>query len=699
MARTLHETARVAESPPTSPEVDAESARSPASESSHRPASQFSYQPALDGIRAFAVGSVLLYHAGQSWMIGGYLGVDAFFVLSGFLITTLLVTEWSSRPRIDLAAFWARRARRLLPALGLVIVGILVYAAVFAAPGEVARIRSDGFATIGYVANWKFVFSGDSYFEHFTQPSPFRHMWSLAIEEQFYLIWPLIVAGVLAVGRSLRVLLAASLAMLVGSAVLMGLLYAPGHDPSRVYYGTDTRAQSLLLGAIAAILVYLHGPIRSRAARLVLRAAALVGAVYTLWLWSHMSERTDGLYRGGFLLAALAVVAVIVSVTQPDRGTIGLALSWFPLRWIGMISYGLYLWHWPVYLTLTTARTGVEGNALLFLRLATTFVLADLSYYLVERPIRRGTLRIPRPALVIPAVAGALVVALVLSTTGGETSVANVARGSVERQAPRRAPTPESSVVPTAPTASRVLLVGDSVAVTLGIGLGNVAAASNGSVEFRNGGTFGCGMLRGGMIRVGGELIDQQLECDDWNQRWVNRIVEFQPNVVVLLTGAWDLLDREIDGRQYSPGSVGFDRYFLSELGEATRLLASQGANIVVLTTPFFSRPELVGGSESFPEYEPWRVDRVNALLRDYVVAHPSAYELIDLNRYVSPGGRFAEYLRGVRIRDDGVHFTVEGAGMVAAWLVPQLERVAHEPSVEQTDVVEHYDRRKTRGT
>src|SRR5262249_28800885 len=155
----------------------------PQSEASH-----YAYQPALDGIRAFAVGSVMLYHASQSWALGGFLGVDAFFVLSGFLITTLLITEWGRRGRIDFAGFWARRARRLLPALFLVILGIVVYAAVFAGPDEVERIRSDGFATLGYAANWKFIFAGQSYFAQFTQPSPFHHMWSLAIEEQFYLI-------------------------------------------------------------------------------------------------------------------------------------------------------------------------------------------------------------------------------------------------------------------------------------------------------------------------------------------------------------------------------------------------------------------------------------------------------------------------------------------------------------------------------
>src|SRR6476660_334801 len=350
----------------------------------------FGYQPALDGIRAFAVAAVLFYHAGQSWAVGGFLGVDTFFVLSGFLITTLLVTEWTNRSTINLLAFWVRRARRLLPALLLVMVGIVVYAGVFAAPGELTRIRGDSYASLGYVANWRFIFSGQSYFDQFSQPSPLRHMWSLAIEEQFYLVWPLVVAGLLWWRRSLRVLLAACVVMIAASAALMALLYQPGHDPSRVYYGTDTRAQSLLIGAVVGIALFVHGPLRTRAARMAVRIAAVVGAGYTLWLFWRMSERTDALYQGGFLFAALAVSAVIVSVVQPDRGVLGRFLSLAPLRWVGRISYGLYLWHWPVYLTLTHTRTGLDGFALLVARLAVSFALATLSYYAVEKPIRQG---------------------------------------------------------------------------------------------------------------------------------------------------------------------------------------------------------------------------------------------------------------------------------------------------------------------
>ena len=214
------------------------------------------YLPGLDGLRALAVVAVLLYHAGLPWIPGGFLGVEVFFVLSGYLITALLLTEWRRLGRVDLKAFWWRRARRLLPALYLVLIATLAYAVVFL-PGEVAGLRGDVLAALGYVTNWYLVFGHESYFEAVGRPSLLKHLWSLAVEEQFYLFWPLVFWLGVSFGATrwrTRRLLFVALAGAAAAALLMANLYRPEVDPSRLYFGTDTRVTGLLVGAALAFV-------------------------------------------------------------------------------------------------------------------------------------------------------------------------------------------------------------------------------------------------------------------------------------------------------------------------------------------------------------------------------------------------------------------------------------------------------------
>ncbi len=432
-------------------------------------------------------------------------------------------------------------------------------------------------------------------------------------------------------------------------------------------------------------MLFMHGPLRTRAARIAIRVAAVVGAGYTLWLFWRMSERTDALYQGGFLFAALAVSAVIVSVVQPDRGVLGQFLSLAPLRWVGRISYGLYLWHWPVYLTLTQARTGLDGFWLLVARVAVSVGLAALSFYALERPIRAGTFRLPKPQIVAIAVVSALVVAVFATTMGGNDSVA----ADTERALRANAPVPKSAPPTTTPVADtatgaavtapaappKVMVVGDSVAGTLGLGFDHLSATTGLTVWNR--GQLGCGLFYDGEVYEGGELTPVSSSCN-WRDEWPGELQVFQPDVVMVLVGAWDILDRQVDGHLVRFGSVEYDTSFLHQLDDATTLLASTGAKVVVLTTPFFSRPELVGQTgRDWPEYDPARVDRINALYRDFLANHPGRYRMIDLNKFVSPQGKFSDELNGQVIRGDGVHFTEAGATMVVDWLTPQLKEAA----------------------
>jgi peptidoglycan/LPS O-acetylase OafA/YrhL len=383
---------------------------------SDTPEVRLSYSPGLDGLRAIAVMAVLLYHADLSWIPGGFLGVEVFFVISGYLISALLLAEWHQKGTINLKDFWLRRARRLLPALYVLLVVTLSFAVVFL-PGEVAGLRADVIAAVGYVTNWFLIFGQESYFESVGRPSVLQHLWSLAVEEQFYLIWPIVLAVGLGLGATrlrCRRVLTVALVGATASAVAMALMYTPGVDPSRIYFGTDTRATGLLCGAALAFLWTPEDKYRPAEARhqrltlpdrgrfrrrwgwttpLLLDVLSIVALGGLLWFFLHLGEFEPLLYRGGFALVGLTTVATIMAVVHPYAHVGSYLLGSAPMRWLGVRSYGIYLWHWPVFMvTRPELDVPFGGLPLLALRLSITIVLADLSYRFVETPIRRGAL-------------------------------------------------------------------------------------------------------------------------------------------------------------------------------------------------------------------------------------------------------------------------------------------------------------------
>ena len=348
------------------------------------------YVPGLDGLRAIAVLGVLVYHGAPSLVPGGFLGVEVFFVLSGYLITSLLLAEWRYTGRVDLGRFWLRRVRRLLPALLALLAVTLTITALFL-PDQLVRLRAEALAALLYVANWQLIFQHTSYFEAVGRPPLLQHVWSLAIEEQFYLVWPpLLVLGLRFCKRTHLMALALAAAML--SSLLMGLLYQPDADPSRVYFGTDTRAGGLLAGAV---LAFIQAPGRAvRALRPWLLNAIGLAALGALVLAGlRLSDSAPLLFRGGFPLVDLATVVLLAAIVDPRAGLVSGLLGRQPLRWMGLRSYGIYLWHWPVFaLSRPQLDVPVDGWPLLAGRLAVTFALAELSYRLVEAPVRSGAL-------------------------------------------------------------------------------------------------------------------------------------------------------------------------------------------------------------------------------------------------------------------------------------------------------------------
>ncbi len=342
--------------------------------------------PGLDGVRALAVLSVLVFHEQFAAFPGGFLGVDVFFVLSGYLITDLLIAQWDRRGRLDLRGFWVRRARRLLPALAVVLVTVTAAVAVIE-PGQLGALRAALLAAVTYSSNWWQAAQHQSYFAGFGPPPPLQHLWSLAIEEQFYLAWPLILITVLLACRSRRLRVGMAWLAAGGSAVAMAAIYAAGQDPSRVYYGTDTHASALLIGAALALawpLRQLRTARRQDAARA--DVAGLAGIVVLAWAMGHFSGSDPVLYPAGLFIAALAAGGLVLAAATP--GSVGRMLSWAPLRWVGVRSYGIYLWHWPV-IALAAAVTG-QGSAsvgIWLIETAVAIMLAAASWRWIEQPI------------------------------------------------------------------------------------------------------------------------------------------------------------------------------------------------------------------------------------------------------------------------------------------------------------------------
>jgi peptidoglycan/LPS O-acetylase OafA/YrhL len=357
--------------------------------------------PGLDGLRAIAVMAVLFYHADFFWAEGGFLGVEVFFVISGYLITSLLLVEWLRNDTINLKAFWVRRARRLLPAVFLLL-GVVALWSVFFLRDTLYRLGGDILSASAYVTNWFFIVRNDSYFEAFGRPPLLQHLWSLSLEEQFYVVWPVLFSiGLALLGgktkhATIRRFRWMVIVGVIGSTAWMAFLFVPFEDPSRVYYGTDTRAAGILIGIALATFWMpwkLSSAVSSRYS-LVLKLVgwgSLAGLIVVLW---RFNEFSTWLYRGGFAFTSLLTAGVIAVVASPVGG-FGKLLANPVMDWIGKRSYGIYLWHWPIFVI---TRPGVDvpwNTSVTFaLRLALTFGIAELSYRYVENPIRKVGYRV-----------------------------------------------------------------------------------------------------------------------------------------------------------------------------------------------------------------------------------------------------------------------------------------------------------------
>ena len=680
---------------------------------------RLAYRPAIDGLRAVAVLAVVAYHDGLGWARGGFLGVDTFFVLSGFLITTLLLLERRRTGRIALGAFWGRRLRRLVPALLLVLGGVALFCALWVTPYEVGRFRGDALASLVYVTNWRFIAAGSSYFDLVASPSPVKHLWSLAIEEQFYLVWPLVVVGCLAVGRrGLRLLTAVTLLTTVASIVVMARAYDSA-DPSRAYYGTDSRAHTVLIGALLAVILYVR-PVRTARTRRTLTAGGLVGAAVAVSALITWSDTGAFYYRGGSVVFALAAAIVVATIAQTRPDGLGRALAARPLVALGRISYGVYLWHWPVGLALSPARTGLDGIPLDLLRLAVTIAIATASFRFVEMPVRRGVLGRRATLVLAPAAAALTAAAVVAATTGarplpgylrGVAVPSAVAAAATEPSPPRHpvpfrrgaddagarttipvfACPPASAVetseaeaaavaagpapVPSGTPVRRVLVVGDSLACSLAVGL---APAASGSLAVEQIAMIGCGVIADEVWDDREPFPARTGSCATVVQeRITEAVARFRPDVVVWVS-TWERLNLVDGSRLAVTGTPAWHRVLAERFGPAVDALTAGGARIVMTTIAAPAPAGLAGGGRiTSPEFD-WRFADLDAALRRLAASRPNRVTLVDLATALCPDGPPCPkaVADGSEPRSlDGAHFTPQGAVWATRRMLPAILR------------------------
>ena len=633
----------------------------------------------MDGIRAVAVGLVLAEHGGIPGVSGGFLGVDVFFVLSGFLITSLLLDEHRNRGRIALAGFWIRRARRLLPALIVMVLAVVAARTLFP-PEATASLRDDAVAAFFWVANWAFVAQRTDYFSQGTPPSPLQHTWSLGVEEQYYLFWPLLVIAVVAVigARARWAVFALATAGGVGSAAA-AIVLASDAGVNRVYFGTDTRVQALLVGAAAAALLVRDWSvltaggtlIRTRWRRWVAGGLSVLGLAMLAAL-AHYATGSAREFRAGLLIVvALAAVLVVAPVALDQGGPVARAMAWRPLVWLGAISYGVYLWHWPIFLALNGERTGWSGWRLFAVRCAATVAVAAASWWLLEQPIRRWRpVIVPMLPLAGATAATAAAVTMLVLPVGARPADVPVgpdvdSAALVSPEVPVELKQPSGQRLPGTRT---VAVFGDSVAWTMMRYLPPTQGLS-----FANYTTIGCGIARGGPYRYVGETLNQKPECDAWPSRWSQRINHDRPDVVLLMVGRWEIVDRVNEGDWTHIGDDTYDAYLRGELQRALDILTSTGARVVVTTEPYNRRGERPDGS-LYPEDQPARADRWNALLRSVIGKRPDV-TVLDLNKKLCPNGYYTSKVDGIKMRIDGVHPTPEAVKWLTPWLTDALKR------------------------
>jgi peptidoglycan/LPS O-acetylase OafA/YrhL len=684
------------------------------------------YQPSLDGIRALSVVAVILYHAGWLGAPGGFLGVEVFFVVSGYLITSLLFEERALSGAVGLKQFWQRRARRLLPALFVMMAATTLWASFWGEDLYLARLKRDILPAIFYVSNWWQIIDGQDYFSS-DSLALLRHLWSLAVEEQWYLIWPLAFVGLfhITAGRTSRMLPVIA-AMALVSAGLMIFTYSPERI-NLVYLGTHTRAAGLLVGAaLATFWTPWRWPGAGSRKLLAMDGAGLVAMALILAACGLLHKDDPIVYQGGLFLISLLSMVVIAVVVHPGAVLARRVLGSSVLVAVGRRSYGLYLWHWPIFkgpFGGTSLLTTLVGGG------AATVFCSELCYRFVEQPIRRGGLgrvvagvrnreHAHRPLLVAnTALLGGsvLVVVAALAVRLGTAQDRNLAVGGAEavfdlavpapsdepstttgatatsggpslaaQDVPLTNPSPVGRVSSSTPAISvapttlprlprKLVVVGDSQAESLFL---NLPAGLDVAFDVTNGAIEGCSVYRDGTVRSSTGFQLGFPRCFSWSERWAESARNSGAEVALVVLGAWDVFDTQLDdGRRLVFGTPAADDRFLTGLQEGIDALVAAGSEVALLEVPCMRPVEARGsGTPPLPERgDDRRVAHLNDLLRTAAERNPETVTFVAGPPQWCTDDSVAA---NVAYRWDGVHVYKPGAELIMETIAPSLLQI-----------------------
>jgi peptidoglycan/LPS O-acetylase OafA/YrhL len=628
-------------------------------------ASTEQFFPGLEGLRGLAVVAVLFFHGGFSWAKGGFLGVSTFFTLSGFLITTNVLRQVQTSGGLSLGEFWKRRFRRLLPAALAAILLASIYTALAGDPSQRNSFGGDSISSLAYVANWHFIFSGQTYAALFSAPSALLHFWSLAIEEQFYLIFPLIslvVFAKLKMGRrSFGLVLAGLLVASLACTFLLGL------SNNAIYLGTETRAGEILIGALFAVFMTAPRTRRLTTDRNTLGAGVavlgVVGLLLAIGAYITVDQTDSWLYNGGltaFGLVSLLLISAAIAPVGPVRSI----LSSRPLRRIGLISYGVYLYHWPIFLWLSPANTGWSDAALFVPRVAISIGLAVLSFRFLEQPIKSGRrfLDLPPRLTIAVSTVGLAALAVLIS------SMAPIAALDFASKDKLAAELNAQAALSTASGTPHQAIFGDSSAIMLNYGVGDVYRETKEALPLGGPAKQGCGLVRGFEVIHLNEAPRLMKEECEWGKVWPEYLDENRVDIATIMFGPWDARPHRIPGTStwLTPGDQKYDAAFTKEFLAASDLLASKGAAAIWLTSiPVGTLNDKTKTDFSEQAEHPEWQTHLNELMIKAAAERPNTVRVVDLAKWYASAPR-----DDAANRPDGTHFEESAAARIGReWL------------------------------